>query len=98
MSDPQHHDSVSFTTSLFGIKMSGGNAIIIFLFIVNLALIGLILFESQHRITEHQNIVCSTRLAIYVYTTPKGEAIDWNRMPTDLYPCVPKFLFDRPVR
>lgn len=90
-------DSVDFKTGLFGIKLAGPNALVILLFITLLASAGLTFVEHVNRSQEHQQLQCSIRLSIFIYTTPKGTPIDWDRLPVDLYECVPKFLFDRPV-
>jgi len=93
-------DSAEFHTGLFGFKLGGKDAISIFLFIAVLGLSGLTLWEHGTRSTEHDQIVCMIKLNLFVYTLPRGETLDWSKMPVDLYPCVPKFLYEnqRPLR
>lgn len=88
-------DSVDFRTGLFGIKLTGPNSLITFLFLAILALSGLTLMQHINRQREHTEIVCMIKLNLFMNNIPKGEAIDWAKMPVDLYGCVPRFLYER---
>lgn len=88
-------DSVDLKTGLFGLRIVGGNALFFFLLMLMGMNIALTMWQHVQLSHEHNNIVCSTRLALFVYTSPKGEPIDWNRMPVDLYQCIPRFLYER---
>jgi F0F1-type ATP synthase membrane subunit a len=90
-------DSVDLKSGPFGVKLSGPNAMTIFLFISLLALAGLTFMEHKKRQEEHAQLNCSIRLSIFIYTMPRGAALDWERMPVDLYPCIPRFLYQRAV-
>lgn len=88
-------DSVDLKTGLFGLRIVGGNALFFFLLLMLFMNVALDLWQHVQRSHEHNSIVCTTRLALFVYTSPRGELIDWSRMPVDLYQCIPKFLYER---
>lgn len=90
-------DSVDLKSGPFGLKLAGPNALGIFLFIALLATGALAFMQHAQRQLEHERLQCSIRLSIFIYTLPKGSPIDWERMPVDLYPCIPRFLYERPV-
>ena len=94
MSDGDGQNTAEFKTGLFGFKLAGRDALVTFLFIVMLANAGLIFWESKSRQEEHNEIVCMIKLNLFIYTLPKGEPLDWSKMPVDLYNCVPKFLYE----
>jgi len=77
--------------------MFGGNALFFFLLVLILLNIGITIWSHTQRAVEHGQIICGSKLGIYIYTTPKGSPIDWDRMPVDTFPCIPKFLYDRPA-
>jgi hypothetical protein len=100
MANGDAQNSAEFKTGLFGFKLIGRDALITFLFITILAEAGLTFWEHSKRSDEHDQIVCMIKLNLFIYTLPKGEPLDWSKMPVDLYSCVPKFLYEnaRPVR
>ena len=100
MADGDGQNSAEFKTSMFGFKLAGKDALVTFLFIAILADAALTFWENKARQEEHGNIICMIKLNLFIYTLPKGDPLDWSKMPVDLYPCVPKFLYDnaRPVR
>ena len=93
-----NENSIDVKTSLFGIKLVGPNAILILLFLLMLALSALVVWENFRRENEHMQMMCSIKLNLFMNTIPKGTSVDWSNMPVDLYPCIPKFLYERPVR
>lgn len=94
MANGESQDSAEFKTSLFGFKLAGRDAVTTFLFIAILALAGLTFWEHSIRNKEHSDIVCMIKLNLYVYSSPRGEPLDWSKMPVDLYSCVPRFLYE----
>jgi len=93
-------NTAEFKTGLFGLKLGGRDAISMFLFIALVAIAALAFWEHGLRNKEHKEITCMIRLNLFIYTLPRGEVLDWSRMPVDLYQCVPRFLFEnqRPIR
>ena len=79
------------------LEIFGGNALFFFLLLMLGVNIAVSFYEHMLRREEHIQILCGSKLGIFIYTTPKGSPIDWDRLPTDLYSCVPKFLFERPA-
>ena len=94
---PEQHEEVSLNTSLFGLRVTGGNALFTVLLLAVLGNVAVSVWMHYQRAEEHQKMLCATKLAIFIYTQPKGNAIDWERLPVDLYGCVPKFLYERPT-
>ena len=92
-----NQDRVEFSTGLFGLSLTGSNALVIFLFIALFGLSALTIWSHRERSKEHANIVCMIKLNLYVNSVPTGEALNWSRMPPDIFPCVPEFLY-RPER
>jgi hypothetical protein len=90
-----NHDRVDFNTGLFGLRLSGPNSLIIFLFIALLCVGALTVWATRESSKEHQEIVCMIKLNLYVNSIPRGEPLDWSKMPVDLYGCVPRFLYER---
>ena len=90
-------DEVNLNTGLFGLKITGGNALFTVLLLAVLANIAVEAWMHRQREDEHRQMLCATKLAIFIYTQPKGGAIDWEHLPVDLYGCVPKFLYERPA-
>ena len=96
-------EGVEFSGFGAAVKLFGGNALFFFLLLMIGLNIGLNIYENVLRSAEHDQIMCSTRLAIFVYTTPRqpdGQVkIDWTSLDVGLYACVPKFLYEsRSVR
>ena len=91
---------VAIKSGPFGISLTGRDSILILLFLSIVGLAALTLTVHGARSKEHEQIMCSTKLAIFVYTTPREQSgrveIDWSKMPVDLYGCVPKFLYEKP--
>ena len=53
------------------------------------------LHKNRDTIVEAlKNNDCLNALAIYQGLQPRG-TINWGDMPTDLYPCIPKFMTDK---
>jgi len=80
------------------VKLFGGSSLAIFLLIVSAINIGVTLWEGQLRSREHDEIQCSTKLAIFVYSSTRNTAtgtvdIQWDRLPVDLFGCLPTFLY-----
>lgn len=88
-------DSLDFKTGLFGLRLAGPNALIIFLFISLLGVASLTVWSSREASREHQEIVCMIKLNLYVNSIPRGDQLDWQKLPVDLYGCVPRFLYER---
>lgn len=93
-------NSAELKTSLFGLKLAGKDALTTLVFIAILSLAGLSIWQQTVDNAEHREIVCMIKLNLFIYTLPKGDPLDWSKMPVDLYTCVPKFLYEnaRPIR
>jgi len=91
----EDQNTAEFNTGFFGLKLGGRDAISIFLFIVVLASMGLTVWENGLRSSEHDQITCMIKLNLFVQSQPQSTVLDWAKMPVDLYPCVPRFLYDR---
>jgi len=85
--------SVGLTTKWFGLNLTGQTAGVTFIFIMLLGLCGVTIYEHVQRSSEHAQIECELKLTLYMQQIPAGQAIDWHKMPTDLYPCIPSFLY-----
>lgn len=92
--------SVDIKSGPFGLHLTGRDSILILVFVAIVGFAGLTIIQHQERSKEHAEIMCSTKLAIFVYTTPREVSgkieIDWYKMPIDLYGCVPRFLYEKP--
>ena len=86
---------VEFSTGLFGLSLTGANALATFLLITIFALAGLTIWSHRERSEEHQEIVCMIKLNLYVNSIERGMPLDWSKMPVDIYGCVPRFLYER---
>lgn len=95
MTATMDNDSVDIKSGPFGLNLKGANAFSIALFLLILCLAGLTLFENSKRESEHEHIVCTLKLVLFMQTQPKGAPIEWERVPVDLYPCIPGFLYNR---
>lgn len=94
----QPKEGVEFTGFGSSLKLFGSNSLFFFLLIVLAIQIGVTLWENVQRSREHDEIVCATKLAIFVYSTPRaGEKfeLDFQRLPVDLYNCLPRFLYEK---
>lgn len=100
MPDDDAQNSAEFKTSMFGFKLAGKDALATLLFLAILASAGLSFWQHNKRSDEAREIVCMIKLNLFIYTIPRGEPIEWSKMPVDLYSCVPKFLYEsgRPIR
>jgi len=94
MADGDGQNSAEFKTGMFGIKLDGKDAISTLLFIAVVAHGALTFWEHKQRSDEHDNISCMLKLNMFIYTIPRGEPLDWSKMPVDLYGCVPRFLYE----
>jgi len=100
MTEP-NQEKAGVEVSGFGgtLKLFGGNSLFFFLLLVLALNIGVTLWEHVQRRIEHEQIMCSTKLAIFVYTTPRqpdGKVnIEWTNMDVGLYACVPSWLYKR---
>jgi len=90
-------DSVDFKSGPLGLKLAGPNAIQILLFISVLALGALVFWGHKQRAQENASMLCMIKLNLFVNQQPRDVPLDWGKMPVDLYPCVPAFLY-RPNR
>jgi len=89
------NDTVSLTTKWGGLSLGGKDALGIGLLIAIIALAGLILYEHFQRSNEHDQISCQIKLNLYMQQTVPDKPINWRSVPTDLYSCIPKFLYER---
>jgi uncharacterized membrane protein len=87
-------DSVSVNTGLFGLRLTGPNSLIMFLFIVVIAVGALEIWSHRERAHEHQEIVCMIKLNLYMNSIPRGELLDWSKLPIDLFSCIPRFYYE----
>jgi hypothetical protein len=86
-------ESVNITTGLFGLKLTGANVIVVLLFIALMTLTGLTMWEHVQRSLEHDQITCMIKLNLYMQQQPSEGAIDWRKIPVDLYACIPQFMY-----
>lgn len=85
--------SVDLTTKWGALKFTGKDSVVVLLFILILTLGGLIFWSRQQQNMEHGQVLCAIKLNLFLNTIPKGQPIEWERMPVDLFPCIPKFLY-----
>jgi hypothetical protein len=97
MATEEHRNDqeVDIKTSLFGLRLIGQNSFVILLFLMQLVLIGIVMFENRSRSIEHKEVYCLVKLNLYVNTLPKNEILDWAKLPVDLYECIPRFFYQR---
>ncbi len=88
-------DSIDIKAGPFSGKLTGRDSMMIFIVILLLALAGLTLWEHAMRANESKEIMCAIKLNLFMQTTTRGTPIEWDKMPVDLYPCIPRFLYDR---
>jgi len=91
----EESNTAEFNTSFFGLKLGGRDALSIFLFIAIIALAGLTIYEHIQRSTEHQSMLCQIKLNLHMQEQNPEKAINWKAMPTDLYGCIPRWLYER---
>ena len=91
----EKNNTVSLTTSLGAFSLGGKNALDILLFIAILAVGGLSVYEHLARSKEHDEISCQIKLNLFMQQQPIDKPMNWRIMPTDLFGCVPKFLYER---
>ena len=92
-------DNVSVTTGFGSLSVGGKNALEILLFLALLALGGLTVYQNIERRKEHDSISCQIKLNLFMQAQKPEMPVNWRSLPTDLFGCVPKFLYDRdPVR
>ena len=89
---------VKVKTGLFDFSIAGANAFFIFLFVAILADTGLTYLAHQQRQQEHMQLMCAIKLNLFMQNQARGTIPDWERMPVDLYGCIPKFLYERQNR
>lgn len=98
MAEEPHRDGVEISALGGTLRMFGGNALFFFLMLVLAANIAVTIWQHIERHKEHETIMCTTKLAIFVYNTPRQPdgriIIDWPSMDVTLYGCVPKFLYE----
>ena len=89
--------SVDVKTPWFGVGMKGTDATSFFIILLLIVLSGLTVWQHTLRSREHEQIMCSTKLAIFIFTSPRSEKgtleVNWERLPVDLYGCLPQFLY-----
>jgi hypothetical protein len=88
-------NSVNLTTGFGTLSLGGRNALEILMFITLIAIAGLDVYENIQRSAEHDKIECQIKLSLFMQTQKPDLVINWRGMPTDLFPCVPKFLYER---
>jgi hypothetical protein len=91
----KQQDTVSLTSKWGGLSIGGKDALDIFLFIAIVGLGGLTIYEHIQRSTEHQDIQCQIKLNLYMQQQIPEKPINWRAMPTDLYGCIPRWLYER---
>jgi hypothetical protein len=97
------HEQQGVELSGFGanVKLFGGNSLFVFLLLLMAANIGVTIWAGTLRSKEHDEIQCSTKLAIFVYSSTRNTTtgtvdIQWDRLPVDLFGCLPTFLYKTP--
>jgi len=97
LAEPPSNDanSVNVTTGFGSFSLDGKNALEILIFISILALGALTIYEHIQRDAEHSTISCQIKLNLFMQAQKADAPINWRAMPTDLFGCVPKFLYER---
>lgn len=88
-------NTVDLTTKWGGLRLGGKDALDIFLFLAIVALGMLTIYEHVQRSTEHDLLSCQIKLNLFMQQQDFSKAVNWRAMPTDLYNCVPKFIYER---
>lgn len=94
---PDDQNTVNITSKWGGLSLVGKDAVSLFLFFMLLGMGGLTIYEHIQRSAEHEQIDCRLKLTLFMQTIPVEKPIDWRRVPTDVFGCVPKFLYERDV-
>lgn len=90
---PDNQDAIDLKTGLFGLRVVGRDALVIFLFLAVMADSGLTYWEHLIRSQEHAEIMCALRINLYFgIQRQESRAINLYDLPTELWKCVPKFL------
>lgn len=97
MAEESNGQSVDISTKWGGLKLSGRDSVLTFLFILLLVLGGLMMWERSQSNMEHQKVMCAIKLNLFMQTIPANSTIEWAKVPVDLYGCIPKFLYERPA-
>jgi hypothetical protein len=92
---PSDANSVNVTTGFGSLSLGGKNALEILMFITLIGIAGLDIYENIQRSIEHDQITCQIKLNLFMQAQKPDTFINWRAMPTDLFPCVPKFLYER---
>jgi hypothetical protein len=50
--------------------------------------------ESASLKTKMEEVICTSRLNLLAQTLPKGQAIMWQDIPRELWPCMPRNFID----
>jgi hypothetical protein len=58
------------------------------------ALQALIRSESESVRAKMDAIICTSKLNLFSQTLPKGQAIGWQDIPQEYWPCMPKNFID----
>jgi hypothetical protein len=100
---PNQQQGVELSGFGANLKLFGSNSLAVFLLILLAANIAVTLWEGTLRSREHDEIQCSTKLAIFVYSSTRSPTtgtvdIQWDRLPVDLFGCLPTFLYKTPQR
>jgi len=96
MAEPSNaQDNVNLSTKWGGLSIVGKDALDIFLFLAIVAIGALTVYEHIQRSQEHSDIQCQIKLNLYMQAQAMDKPINWRAMPTDLYNCIPRFLYDR---
>lgn len=95
MAEADDKNSVNVTTGFGTLSLGGKNALEILMFITLIGIAGLDIYENIQRSMEHDQITCQIKLSLFMQAQKPELAINWRAMPTDLFPCVPKFLYER---
>jgi len=88
-------NSVNLTTGFGTLSVGGRNALEILMFITLIAIAGLDIYENIQRSIEHDQITCQIKLNLFMQAQKPDTFINWRAMPTDLFTCVPRFLYER---
>ena len=88
-------NTVDLTTKWGGLRLGGKDALDIFLFLTIVALGALTIYEHIQRSVEHDLLSCQIKLNLFMQQQDVSKAINWRAMPTDLYNCIPRWIYER---
>ena len=83
-------DTISLTTKWGGLSLS----LLLFIGLIGTGLFTFAAWEHSARSKEHAEMSCQIKLALFIQRQKSDEEINWRVMPTDLFPCIPKFMFE----